>query len=297
MTSYTKASYKLLGYLTKNPKMKSLKILLLSLFFVQNISFAQTEIIIFPSALLIKPFTANTLKPKLGFEFKTSQNELSLNIGNSLDILHRKLNQKSTFSFGAELFTYTLLRSQSSFHFPVDAVDYLFGFTFGYKHKCEKTELGARLRISHISAHFVDGHFDHGNDEWRDGRNPKVYSREFFELMPFYKIEDLRMYFGFTYIFSIDPTNIGQDQYQLGFDYFATNLISNHLTPYIAYDFRLININGYSGNNNIEAGIKYGYSDGKGVSVYLKYFSGYNIHGEYFDLKEEFIAIGTNFDL
>jgi len=276
--------------------MKLLKKLLF-LLVLQSISFAQTETKIFPSNLLIQPFAANTLKPKLGFEFKTNKNELSLNIGNSLDILHHNLDLNSTFSFGAELFTYTLLRSQSNFHFPVDAVDYLFGFTFGYKHKCDKTEFGARLRFSHISAHFVDGHYDHGNDAWRDGRNPKVYSREFFELVPFYKINNLRMYLGLTYIFSIDPTNIGQDQYQLGFDYFATNLVSEHLTPYIAYDFRLVNIFGYSGNNNIEAGIKYGYSDGKGVSVYLKYFSGHNIHGEYFDLKEEYIAVGTNFDL
>ncbi|MCP5063645.1 MAG: DUF1207 domain-containing protein [Ignavibacteriae bacterium] len=277
--------------------MKLLKILLLLLLFVQSIYLAQAETKLFPSDLLIKPFTANTLKPKLGFEFKTNKNELSLNIGNSIDILHHKLNQKSTFAFGAELFTYTLLRSQSSFHFPVDAVDYLFGFTFGYKHKIEKTELGARLRVSHISAHFVDGHYDHRNEEWRDGRNPNVYSREFLELMPFYKIKNLRMYFGLTYIFSIDPTNIGQDQYQLGFDYFATNLISNHLTPYIAYDFRLVNIHEYSGNNNIEAGVKYGFVNGKGISLYLKYFSGYSIHGEYFDVKEKYTAVGFNFDL
>ena len=35
-----------------------------------GINFAQNKIEIFPSNLLIKPFTSNTLKPKLGFEFK-----------------------------------------------------------------------------------------------------------------------------------------------------------------------------------------------------------------------------------
>lgn len=124
------------------------------------------------------------------------------------------------------MFTYTLLRSQSDFHFPVDAVDYLFGFNFGYRKICDKYEFGARLRISHISAHFVDGHFDKDLNQWRDVRNPKVYSREFFELLPYFKINDFRIYAGLTYIYKIDPKNIGQDQYQIGFDYFLTNIIS-----------------------------------------------------------------------
>ena len=89
---------------------------------------AQNKIELFPSNLLVQPFTANTLKPKLGFEFKTSKNEISLNVGNSTDILHYDISEKSKISLGADLFTYTLLRSQSNFHFPVDAVDYLFGF-------------------------------------------------------------------------------------------------------------------------------------------------------------------------
>jgi hypothetical protein len=277
--------------------MKLFKILFLLFLLIQSSAFTQTNIEIFPSNLLIKPFTANTLKPKLGFEFKTNINELTLNIGRSVDILHYRKNVKTTYSFGAELFTYTLLRSQSNFHFPVDAVDYLFGFNFGYKKLLFKNEIGARLRISHISAHFVDGHFDKRKSKWLYGRKPIVYSREFIELVPYYKIENLRLYFGFTYIFSIDPNNIGQDQYQLGFDYFATNLLSEHLSPYIAYDFRLVNIYSYTGNNNIEAGLKYGYTDGKGISIYLRYFSGFNIHGEYFNTKENYIAIGFNFDL
>ena len=262
-----------------------------------NINIAQEKLSFFPSNLLAKPFTANTLKPKLGFEFKNDKNELSLNVGNSIDILHYNLDEKSRLSFGADLFTYTLLRSQSDFHFPVDAVDYLFGVNFGYNRKLAKTEIGARLRISHISAHFVDGHYDKNNKEWLDGRNPKVYSREFFELIPFIKFADFRFYGGITYIYSIDPRDLGKDQYQIGFEYFGNDLISNSLTPYIAYDFRLINLYQYTANNSIEAGIKLGYADGKGISLYLRYFSGYSIHGEYFDVKEDFTSLGFNFDL
>ncbi len=273
------------------------KTLILLFILSLNINIAQDKLNLFPSNLLVQPFVANTIKPKLGFEFKNHKNELSLNIGNSIDILHYQLDEKSKLSFGADLFTYTLLRSQSDFHFPVDAVDYLFGVNFGYKTKVDQNVIGARFRISHISAHFVDGHYDKDNNAWLDGRNPKVYSREFFELIPFIKIDNLRLYGGITYIYSIDPRDLGKDQYQIGFEYFANNLISNSLTPYIAYDFRLINLYQYTGNNSLEAGLKLGYAGGKGVSVYFRYFSGYSIHGEYFDVKEDFTSLGFNFDL
>ena len=269
-------------------------ILLFITFFVSS---AQEKLKLFPSDLLVQPFTANTLKPKLGFEFKIGKNELSLNVGNSMDIMQYKLNNNSKVSFGADLFTYTLLRSQSDFHFPVDAVDYLFGVNFGYVNQLKNSKVGARLRISHISAHFVDGHYDKQNQQWRDGRNPKVYSREFFELIPYVRFNDLRLYAGVTYIYSIDPRDIGQDQYQVGFEYFGKGLLSDSITPYLAYDFRLINLYQYTGNNSIEAGIKIGNAEAKGISFYFRYFSGYNIHGEYFDLREDFTSFGFNLDL
>jgi len=277
-------------------KLKGIKFIVISLILVFSIQYklaAQNNIELFPSNLLVQPFTANTLKPKLGFEFKNGQNDLSLNIGTSMDIAHYDISKGYKLSLGADLYTYTLLRSQSDFHFPVDAVDYLFGFNFGLS----KENWGARLRVSHISAHFVDGHYSKEDEMWIDGREPRVYSREFFEFIHFYRFNNFRAYAGITYIFSIDPPEIGKDQYQIGFEYFAKELFSHYLTPYLAYDFKLINIYDYTGNNSIEAGVKYGYSNGRGISVYFRYFSGYSIHGEYFDVKEDFASFGFNLDL
>ncbi len=286
-------------YYQNNDRMsvKHSVLIFLILFLFQTILFAQSETKLFPSELLIQPFTANTLKPKIGFDFQTGKNELTLNIGTSIDILQFGKYEKK-FSLGVELFNYTRLRQEANFHFPVDAVDYFFGINFGYKKiKSKRNNYGSRVRISHISAHLVDGRFNKKTNTWLDNKKPIVYSREFVEVISFYRFNNLRIYGGVTYIFSIDPSNIGQDQYQLGLDYFAKNLISKNLTPYFAYDFRLINLFSYTGNNSLEAGIKYGFANGKGVSLYLKYFAGYNIHGEYFNIREKYLAIGFNFDL
>ena len=47
----------------------------------------------------------------------------------------------------------------------------------------------------------------------------------------------------------------------------------------------------------MEVGLKVGNIDGKGISLYFRYFSGYNIHVEYFDVKEDFTSLGFNLDL
>lgn len=259
---------------------------------------AQDNIELFPDELNIQPFTANILEPRLGSLFQLGDNELRLDIGSSADIIKYKSCGDITWTFGADLFTYTLLRGETDFHFPVDAVDYLFGVNFGYKKKInECEEFGARLRLSHISAHFVDGHYDGSNQRWRDGQLPRVYSREFLELMPYYKINNLRFYAGFTYLYHVDPTYIKKDNYQLGAEYFFSDLLGENFTPYLAYDIKIIHIEKYTANNSINAGIKFGKKNGRGISLYFTYYSGKSIHGEYFDFNKEYSAIGINFDL
>jgi len=262
-----------------------------------SVSNGQTKSELFPDNLMIQPFTSNTLEPRLGFLFDFGDNELRLDIGNSVDVIRYSIDDKHTFSLGADLFTYTLLRGEENFHFPVDAVDYLFGINFGYINTSGCYEYGARVRISHISAHFVDGHYNGSTVSWRDGRNPIVYSREFVEVMPFYKFDNLRLYAGFTYIFHVDPIDLGKDIYQVGFDYFMDNKISTHITPFIGYDFKVIHLNERSVNHSLSGGVKFGKPNGKGFSIYLHYYTGKSIHGEYFDVNKTYTSIGFNLDI
>lgn len=274
--------------------MKTKFTLILLLIFHLQI-FSQSKIEIFPDNLTIQPFIANILEPKLGFQFHLSKNELRLDIGNSIDAL-RIHNGDETISIGADLFTYTLLRSEKNFHFPVDAVDYLFGINSCYVKKIDDRKFGLRFRLSHISAHFVDGHFDITNNKWRDNLNPRVYSREFIEFMPFYSFSNLRFYAGFTYIFHVDPQFIKKDNYQIGFDYFGNEFYKN-IRPFFAYDLKVIHIDNYSINHSIAAGLKFGKTHGKGFSTYINYYSGKSIHGEYFDIDKNYFAFGINLDL
>lgn len=258
---------------------------------------AQTQVELFPDNLSIKPFAANTLEPKVGSMFHLNKNELELNIGNSMDIVRITNDYSGSYSFGADLFTFTLLRGEQNFHFPVDAVDYLFGVNFSYKKVVHDYSFGFRGRISHISAHFVDGHYDGTAQSWRDGLNPRVYSREFLELIAFYEFQRFRVYAGGDYIFHVDPGTIKKDNFQIGFDYYIKDMFGEYITPFIGYDLKLIHLEKYTGNNSLSAGLKFGNADSKGFSLYFSYYSGKSIHGEYFDVNNEYTALSLNLDL
>ncbi len=274
---------------------RKITLLLFVLLFGGN-NFAQTKYELFPSELNIKPFVANILEPKAGCLFTSGKNNLRLDIGTSKDFVQFGSKEK-TYSFGGDFFTFTKLRGEKDFHFPVDAVDYLFGLNGSIKIKNANSECGLRFRLSHISAHFVDGHFDNYSNTWRGDRTPRVYSREFIELTPFYMLNDLRIYVGYSYLFHVVPKEIGKNILQIGGEKFFTLSFADYLFPFIAYDLRLTKIGKYSGTNSLSAGVKVGKKDSGGISFMLDYFSGNNIHGEYFDYKENYFAFGLNLDL
>ncbi|MHB8578757.1 MAG: DUF1207 domain-containing protein [Ignavibacteriaceae bacterium] len=276
--------------------MRKCSLFLLLLVAVPNFSFAQSSDTWFPNKLNIKPFTANILEARDGFSYLFGEQKIRLNAGLSSDI-YQVQNGNSTLSFGADIFTFTRLRSEDNFRFPVETIDYFFGINSGYKIIQGAQEYGFRIRLSHISAHLVDGSYDGQDSVWRNGRAPFVYSREFIEVLPFYKINSFRVYGGFTYLFHRIPATIGKGIYQAGFDYYMVNLAGNNVTPFLADDFKLTEIVKYTGNNVIEAGIKFGSYDGKGFSILLSYTSGKSIHGLYYDLNENYASLGFNFDL
>ncbi len=251
----------------------------------------------FPSDINIQPFTANMLEAKSGFLISADNNKLRLDISASRDIVHWVDNNYS-ISIGADVFTFTRLRSNDDFKFPVETIDYLFGLNTGYKKQLDtENEVGFRFRLSHISTHLVDGQYDAQTQKWREGREPFVYSKEFVELFPYYRCKTIRAYLGFTYIFHVIPDELKKINLQLGFDYFAAEIGTDLFTPFIAYDFKLNGIEKFIGNNIISLGIKFGNWHSSGLSFYYSYISGTSIHGQLYDLRESYSNIGFNFEL
>ena len=276
--------------------MKSCLVKLYVFVFLTLNTFPQATNEWFPTDLNIQPFTANFLEPKAGFEYLFDINKVQINIGVTRDIYHYN-DDKTTISFGADLFTYTRTSAQSNFKFPVETIDYMFGINAGYKIKICNNEIGLRFRFSHISAHLVDGLYDAESESWLNGREPFVYSKEFIELFPYIRKDGFRAYLGLTYIIHVIPDVIKKGIIQAGFDYYILPLRNSSLIPFIAYDFKLTGIEKYSGNNIVGAGIKFGEPLSRGFSILISYLSGKSVHGEFYDVSENYWTIGLNLDL
>lgn len=256
--------------------------------------FAQSETVLFPQDLVVEPFYANFLEPKIGFLFTTGDNNIRLDIGASRDFIHYKPNDQTTIGFGADFFTYTKLRGEANFRFPVEAVDYLFGVNGSFLKNCRNSAYGLRFRYAHISAHFVDGHYDSLAGKWLDARTPHVYSREFLEATPFYQTDHYRAYAGATYMLHVIPSTIKKFIVNGGFEYFVR--LGGKINPFAAYDFRSITMDKMSINNTIMAGIKFGDPYSAGFRIQYVYYNGYDIHGEYYNLHETTSSIGFTID-
>lgn len=264
---------------------------------ITNVAAQDKKAVWFPDNLLIHPYMSNFLEPKMGVQFTTGANNIRLDIGNSRDFLHYTLNDGAMYSVGADFFTYTKLRGENDFHFPVEAVDYLFGLNAGYKKKTESGDYGFRFRFSHISAHLADGRYNKTDVKWMNNQLPHVYSREFIEFMPFYTYNTLRTYTGFTYIYHVVPEDVKPWVLHGGAEYAKLNVLPEGIIPFVSCDLRTVHNSTFTVNTTASAGIKFGKWQGPGLRIHFTYFKGKNIHGEFYDFNDEYSAIGLNVDL
>jgi hypothetical protein len=248
--------------------------------------------------LLFAPLIAHHLEPRVGMSRLVEEERLRLDIGNSIDILRwNDVLDGATVAAGADFFTWTSLRQEKDFHFPVDAVDYLFGMYASYRRVIgDRTAVAARLRLSHISAHLVDGSYVKEEQRWRDGQLPRVYSREFVDLVVAVEYRDwLRVYGGGKYIYHIDPPELGQWSPQAGLEASWLRAFDvPTLHGYAAVDARMLDVDGWDAALNLQLGVKFGAWRGTGVDLFIAYYHGMSQHGEYYDRMWSYWGPGFN---
>jgi len=254
---------------------------------------------------LFRPLPADPMEPRIAVLPKLDRNELQLDIGTSVDLFQ---NEQHTFAAGIDFGTWSLLKRSENFRFPVDTIDYLFGINLRWKHPLPENslpfgELGARLRLSHISAHLEDGHYDEESDRWIRGGSPFelpfTYSREFLNLVVDLSSPGRRVYLGYQYMFHSIPGDISPHTLQAGAE---IGVIGD---TYVAADFKLLPVwqtslyqsRGYRGTWNLQAGIRLGSIGLDRVRIACSYFSGMSRHGMYFFQPENYSTLGVIVDL
>jgi hypothetical protein len=252
---------------------------------------------------VIPPLLADPLEPKIAVMPSLSERTLQLDIGSSTDLYQ---SESKDFAIGVDFGTYSRLKRTNEFKFPVDAIDYLFGVNASWKKPCNSDMLpfdtfSAKVKISHISAHFEDGHYSAGQwitqPEWRE-TIPFTYSREFVNLVLALSSPEHRLYAGYQYLYHTLPSGINPHAFQAGFE------LSTPGNSYIATDFKLLPIwqpsleatRGHRGTWNLQAGIRLNNIGLEKVRVACNYYSGISRQGMYFYHPESFTSAGVIID-
>jgi hypothetical protein len=247
-------------------------------------------------SLLFEPPAAAVFEPRIGGMYQFGGEKLRLDIGASLDMAEIYNNGDTQLRLGADFFTYTRLRSQGRFKFPVETSDYFFGVNASYKKNYSGGgAIGARLRLSHISSHMVDGYT---GSEWVFLRDPIVYSREFIDLLASCENEtagiDYRIYGGMWVIFSTIPEDVSLAVPQFGVD--AEWELLDWLDFRSGFDCRIFtggDITSPDRNQlSIQAGLALKTWDEIGVVLNYNWFNGKSIHGMFHDRTDFYNAVG-----
>lgn len=254
-----------------------------------------SETVLFPGNNLFPSNFSDPLEAKIGTRFYLDDKSLELNIGASKDILQHRYNYRNFASAGLEFYTLTLLKRESEFRFPVIAVDYLFGGYFVFYHRERTLDWVNRLRVSHISAHLVDGNFDKIKNEWLEHRTPFTYSREFIQWTSLFIYRELKLYFDAIYLFHSIPqwkfntiTGLGSEITIFNFPEIRTNIFSG-----FDLKFQKIISNKFEVNKNFSVGFIIGNRNLNHLRIAYQFYDGYHLHGQFFNksLKQSFINI------
>lgn len=246
----------------------------------------------FTSNLLFVPTEASIFESRVGVTRYIDSKNLQLDIGASFDLIGYKASL-TTFSFGVDFFTFSNLRSESNFKFPVDAIDYFFGVNFNFRNK---DDLSGRLRISHISSHFEDGHVYERSDTIF---TPYVFSKEFInfaimkDLFPSDNTE-LKALAAVNYNFHGIPESISKVSGQFGLEgrYYFTKILS----CYVSNDLSVASVNSKTNlNENLEAGVTLGSRGSRSVNIYFDYYDGQDYRGQYYGEYLNYKGIGLRF--
>ncbi len=257
-----------------------------------------------PPGLLFLPLSANHQEPRIGLRKQAGSSRMKLDIGNSIDILAYAPAPGHAFRFGVDFFAFALTTSHQGLRLQIDAVDGFIGGHISYASLAEQSGIAARLRIMHLSAHFVDGHFDNSTGGWKDGREPVPFTKDFGELTVSYSLKgtgmNVMLYSGFSYTTLVRPTEIQRIATLHGVEVHSQNLIGPVLekptTLYLADHFTLVGVPRYAGTNNLEFGIKFGEWASTGIRLYGSYYRGLEMFSEYYNVRTDNWGIGFAFD-
>lgn len=253
------------------------------------------------------PLVAADQEPRVGIRKEIGSSKLILDIGSTFDLVAYGPSDErdGTLRAGLDLFTYALSTSVSGRRLQIDAVDGFFGGHLLYHLANSNPALTLRLRIIHRSAHFIDGHYDNGLQQWRGGRAPIPFTRDFGDLLCAggWNLGAIRLtvYSGLSYSTLVRPVEMRRLGTIHGLEFTSGDLLGELFgRPWSAFGAFNLSVDGiptYVGTGTLVTGVKFGELTGQGIRVLVGYRTGLEPFGQYYDVRRNFWTLGLMLDV
>jgi len=274
-----------------------------SLFGMSLCGIAQTTFLV--DRTLLPPLTANVQEPRTGLRKEIGSSRLKIDIGSTIDVVRFQLSPEQSLSLGIDFFVYALSTGNEGLRLQIDAADGFFGGHAGYRSTGDGLDHFLRFRFLHLSAHFLDGHFDPIAGGWKGGRSPIAFTRDFAELVGGIDFSPgdahLSVYAGFSYGVLVRPATIDKVEYLFGGELRWSEalglLFGKPWNIYIADHAAVIGIPNNVTSNTIEAGVKLGSWDSRGLRVYSSFAVGLDVFHQYYDVYRQSWGFGFSYDI
>jgi hypothetical protein len=287
---------------------KSILFCVISLFTIisypQNIQENENTYVLFPDGLNFLPLRASNTEAKLGILYYPNSTNLKLDIGNSIDLLKINLQKKEYITFGIEFMAYAYSMSFNQYRLQIGTLDGFFGGNATYTRELPGNRFSTRLRYLHNSAHLVDGYFNLSTNQWMNGKSPMPFTRDFAEVIfsdeLSYSDFSFRPYIGGSYAARIRPSILKKGTFCTGLEIHTGNggesAKERFYHFFVAYNFQLAGLPQYLGTNNLQAGIKFGAWQKKGVNFFISWFKGNNMFNEFYYERIDRFGVGFSVD-
>jgi hypothetical protein len=263
-----------------------------------------TGFVFLPEGHLFAPLRANIEEPRIGVLKFLDAAEMKVDIGNAIDVFG--LNYETfKLTAGIDFMAYAFTTGAQGLRLQIDALDGFFGGDLsGILFLSKEEQLQIRMRILHLSAHMVDGHYLPASNSWIDNRAPIPFTRDFGELTiahvltPSFGI--LRYYGGLSYATLVRPAAIRRFAFLAGYEIVCDRLFGTVADKptniYFAHHIGVMGIPAYTTTNTIQAGVKFGRWFERGPSFYIEYYAGMHMFSEYFNERLRTIGLGFTVD-
>ncbi|MBU0560035.1 MAG: DUF1207 domain-containing protein [Bacteroidetes bacterium] len=276
-------------------KTSILFIWLTGLIFSQNISFKYL-----PNDLNFQPLRANHQEARLGVLYFPNNGHLKVDIGNTVDLLQFTFDSEIKLTCGIDFMAYALSTNYQGKRLQIDAIDGFFGGNFSLTIPQDDGRFISRFRIIHNSAHFVDGHWDEINDNWKDNLEPIPFTQDFGEITvgreKYFDQFGMKYYGAIAYATLVRPSVIKKYSFSSGLEINGSEIINpvfeRKVNLFYAVHARLFGSPDYQLSVNNMLGIKFGNWREEGIVFYLSYYKGNSWYSEYYYNRVSKFGIG-----